>query len=299
MTELSGRATVLVNPAAGGGTAGTSEREVLATLRSLGFDPEAVQTTSAEHAVAVAAAAAPDDVLLPLGGDGMISFVAAGCVRSGALLAPLPAGRGNDFVRGLGLPRDTLAVAVALGAAAERRIDVGTIGDRTFVGTAAIGFDALANARANRVRRLRSALVYTAAGVQTAFTTRPITFTVRTTGPDGDREESFAGWNVAVGNSGRHGGGLTATPGADLADGLLDVVVTRGRRFDQKATSALLERGGNHVRLPHVDGWRATLVEITAVDRDGRPLEVYADGDPIAVAPVQIGLLPGALRLLY
>lgn len=299
MTELSGRATVLVNPTAGAGTAGTSAELVASTLTGLGFEPRVVHTRSAEHAIELAAQASAQDLMLPLGGDGMISFVADGCVRSGALLCPLPAGRGNDFVRGLGLPRDTLAVARGLGAASERRIDVATIGERIFVGTASVGFDALANARANRLRRMRGALVYTAAGLQTAFTTRPLQFRVSTEGPDGTREESFTGWNVSVGNSGRHGGGLTATPGADLADGLLDVVITRGRRFDQLAGSALLERGGLHVRLPHVQAWRATQVRIEAVDRDGSALEIYADGDPIATAPTTIGIRAGALRLFH
>lgn len=299
MTELSGRATVLVNPSAGGGTGHTSEQDVLATLRSLGFSPESVHTRSAEHAVEVAAQASPDDLLLPLGGDGMISFVAAGCVQSGARMTPLPAGRGNDFVRGLGLPRNTLAVTRALAGGTERLVDVATADGRVFVGTAVVGYYALSNARANRMRRLKSGLVYTAAGVQTALTTKPMTFTVRSSGGDGDREETFEGWSVAVGNSGRHGGGLTATPGADLADGLLDVLVVTGRGLHRLAPAALLERGGNQVRLPHVHTWRAETVHITAVDHNGEPLEVYADGDPVTVAPTDIAVKTGALRLFY
>lgn len=299
MTEISGRATVLVNPAAGAGTAGSTAEAVVATLRSLGFEPELVETTSAGHATDLAARAASDDLLLPLGGDGMISFVAHGCLESGALLTPLPAGRGNDFVRGLGLPRDTLAVTRGLSTAAERRIDVGTVGDRTFVGTATVGFDALTNATANRLKQIRSAVVYTAAGVRTAFAMKPAHFALTTDGPDGVRHESFDGWNVSVGNSGRHGGGLTATPGADLADGLLEVVVTHGTRFDQLATSALLERGGHHVRLPQVHQWQATTVELTATGADGLPLQIYADGDPIGQSPATIGIRPAALRLYY
>ncbi|MBC9955821.1 diacylglycerol kinase family protein [Yimella sp. cx-51] len=299
MTKLSGRALVLVNPAAGAGTAGTSADAVVATLRSLGFEASLMHTSSAEHAVHCAAQAAPDDLVLPLGGDGMISFVAQGCVASGALLTPLPAGRGNDFVRGLGLPRDTLAVTRTLSTASERVVDVGRIGERTFVGTATIGFDALTNERANRRRRIRGAVVYTAAGVGVALRMKPARFEVRTDGPEGQREERFTGWNLSIGNSGRHGGGLTATPGADLADGLLDVVVTQGSRFDQLAASALLERGGHHVRLPYVQQWRATQIEVTATDRHGAPLEVFADGDPISSTPATIRVEPGALRLFY
>lgn len=299
MTELSGRATVLVNPAAGAGTAGTSAETVVVTLRDLGFEPTLVRTTSAQHAIEVAAQTAADDIVLPLGGDGMISFVAQGCVQSGALLTPLPAGRGNDFVRGLGLPRDTLAVTRSLASATEHRIDVGIAGERVFVGTATAGFDALTNERANQLRRIRGPVVYTAAGVRTALTVKPFRFAVRTDGPGGAREESFEGWNVHIGNSGRHGGGLTATPGADLTDGLLDVLVSRGRRFDQLAASALLERGGQHVRLPYVDRWRATRIELIATDADGRPLVLFADGDPHTRTPVTVEVRAGALRLFH
>ena len=326
---MSGKATLLVNPAARAGTAGTSAEAVAAELSSLGFDTELIRTTSARHATQTAADAAPDDLVLPLGGDGMISFVAQGCVSSGALLTPLPAGRGNDFIRALALPRDTLAVARGLASASERRIDVGRCtgrwvapsagraehaaprarplanpeaaidAGRVFVGTATSGFDALTNEQANRLRRLRGPAVYTAAGVWTALRMRPARFTLRTSGPDGEREESFEGWNVSVGNSGRHGGGLTATPGADLADGLLDVVISRGRRFDQLASCALLERGGHQVRLPHVRAWRATKVELDATSADGGPLTMYADGEPVVQAPTTIDVVPGALRLYY
>ncbi|GAB3582215.1 diacylglycerol/lipid kinase family protein [Calidifontibacter terrae] len=299
MTELSGRATVLVNPAAGGGSASSRADTVVAILRSLGFDPTCVATQSAEHATELGAAAGPTDLLLPLGGDGMIARVAEGCVHSGALLTPLPAGRGNDFVRGLGLPRDTLAVTRALSTATEHRVDVGTVDDRIFIGTLTVGFNAVANERANAIRRFRGAVVYTAAGIRTALTMKPISFRITSEGPDGHRQLETDGWSLNIGNSGRHGGGLTATPGADLSDGLLEVVITRGRSFVGLAGSALLERGGNHVRLPMVDSWQATSLTVDARSYGSRPMPVYADGDPIATLPVTIGISPLALRLYY
>ncbi|HMA47995.1 MAG TPA: hypothetical protein VKP11_12515, partial [Frankiaceae bacterium] len=51
---------------------------------------------------------------------------------------------------------------------------------------------------------------------------------------------------------------------------------------------------GRHVDEPSIEVVRARRVRVDA----DRPFRVYADGDPIADLPAQIGVRPGALRVL-
>lgn len=284
------RTYLLVRQSGAASTAQQIDR-IAEALQDNGFHPEVVSTTSVEHVTEVAAAAAPDDVVAPLGGDGTLALAAAGLVRSGAAMLPLPAGRGNDFIRALGLPVDTARVVAGPHELTERRLDVGMIGDRPFLGVASVGFDAEANAVANRSRLLRGPLVYTYGGVAALVSARPIDFTVRV---DGGAAEPLRAWNLAVGNSGRYGGGLRVCPDASMDDGRLDLVTYEGRSRPHVAAAALLARPGHHLRIPGVRSRHLTSIHLDAA----RPLPVYADGDPVAVLPVDIRVVPRALRVL-
>ena len=67
-----------------------------------------------------ARAAAEGRVAVALGGDGLAGRVAGACAEQGALFAALPGGRGNDFVRGLGVSTDAVAAAGGFQDWAER-----------------------------------------------------------------------------------------------------------------------------------------------------------------------------------
>lgn len=282
---------LLVSPTAGSGTAGTKLEDIRAALSSNGFDVDVIHTTSAEHVTQAAADADAADIVAPLGGDGTLSLAVRGVLKSGAALLPLPAGRGNDFVRAVGLPIDTLRVAGGLAMATRRRIDVGMVGDRPFLGVASIGFDAAANTVANSTHLVRGPMAYTYGGVVALATTKPLDLTLTI---DGGAPERVRAWNVAIGNSGRYGGGLKVCPDASLDDGLLDLVIYEGRGRTHVAAAALLARPGKHVKVPGVRVRQARRIEIDTVE----PRVVYADGDPIAALPTVVEVRPSAIELV-
>jgi diacylglycerol kinase (ATP) len=109
---------------------------------------------------------------------------------------------------------------------------------------------------------------------------------------DGE-DRSFEGVLVAIGNCPSYGGGLRILPAADPADGLLDVVVAApfGRVTLARLKPRL--RHGTHVTDPRVSTYRARNVRIHA---DG--IVGYADGERIGPLPLEIGCVPGAVRLL-
>ena len=297
---------LLVNPTAGGGAAARRVDGVARTLRDHGFDVSVTVTRDAEHASRTAARAEPDVILAPLGGDGMITRTAQGMLMRAdaerATLLPLPAGRGNDFVRSLGLPLDTQRVARSLPdalrnrAATTRRIDVARADDAAFLGVLSVGFDAEATARANAMTRLRGPAVYTAAGVAQIASAKRRRYRLMIDG----KESVQSLWNIAVGNSGRFGGGLPICPQARLDDGLLDVVTFAGSRAEFMA-AALAYRTGRHTRLPHVTQQRCREIHIDLLSDAGltsAPTGAYADGEPLGPPPTHIRVEPAALRVL-
>jgi YegS/Rv2252/BmrU family lipid kinase len=289
-----GPVCLLVNPSAGGGRAGRARDAVLAELRGRGLVVRCEQTKGLDHAreLALAAAQAGETVVC-LGGDGMIGAVADAIRRiSGARLAILPGGRGNDLARVLGIPQDPVEACATVVHGVPRRLDLGEVGGRAFVGIASAGFDSEANRIANEAPPWLGNLVYAYGALRALLSWRPARFTV-TLAPGGERQE-LTGYSVAAANSKAYGGGMLLAPQASLEDGLLDVVAVG--RVAKPRFLANLPRvfKGTHTRLPSITVWRAPEVEISA----DRPFTLYADGDPIAELPARIRALPGAVTVL-
>src|SRR5262249_36537434 len=139
---------VVANPTSGRGKGAKLIPQVDALLRSLGVehgveiskdgaDPERLARRAASEGATIVAA---------LGGEGQVGAVANGILGTGAALAVIPAGTGNDFARHLGLNRkDPLAAARLLADPSIRKIDVVRIttpdGERHYVNVGGAGFN--------------------------------------------------------------------------------------------------------------------------------------------------------------
>jgi YegS/Rv2252/BmrU family lipid kinase len=285
------RALVIVNPSAGGGRAGRALPAVEAALRAHGVAFRVEPTRDIAHAVELArGAAATGEVAAALGGDGLIGTVAGALRGTGGVLGVLPGGRGNDLARVLGVPRDPAEAATVLATGRERSLDLGEVDGRTFVGIASCGFDSEANRIANEARFVRGNLVYAYAALRALAGWRHATFTL---GLDGETV-TVRGWSVAAANSKAYGGGMFVAPGAELDDGLLDLV-TSGASSKLRFLRLLPQVfKGTHVDAPEVNVRRAREVTIAA----DRPFTVYADGDPIGELPVVVRAIPGAVKVI-
>ena len=282
---------VLVNPAAAGGRALDALPEVRAELDRLGASYRVVETDSADHARSLARAAADaGETVASLGGDGLVSLVASELCGTDARLVVLPGGRGNDFARVLGIPREPAAAARLAVEGEERLLDVAEANGKSFVGIASLGVDSDANRIANEAKLVKGNLVYLYAAVRALIEWKDANFEVVV---DGERH-SFRGCNVLVGNSKAYGGGMYALPHAELDDGLLEVLVTT---HESKATLMRLTMKaftGSHVDHPALRFLRGREVEVRA----DRAFDVYADGDPVAELPVKIRVAERVLRVM-
>jgi YegS/Rv2252/BmrU family lipid kinase len=283
---------LLCNPTAAGGRAVRRLPEAEAELRRLGADFRTVQTLNADHARELASeAGAAGDLVAGLGGDGLLRLLAGALHDTDGAMAILPAGRGNDFARVLGISDDPVeAVRVAVGGH-ERMLDVAQAGDECYLGIASYGFDSDANRIANESRVIRGNLVYSYAALRALASWRPAQFTVTVDGT----EHVLRGYSVGVCNSKAYGGGMFVAPQAELDDGELDVVA-----LGQVSKAAFLGRvlpkvfKGTHIDEDYVTVLRGREVTLAA----DRGFRVYADGDPIGDVPLTVTVRPRCLRVV-
>ena len=168
----------LVNPASGGGAAPEAVVPVARRLRDHGATVEVTYSPGPEAAgLLVAEAVARGDVVVSVGGDGMLSSIAGAVSRLGGTLGIVPAGRGNDFARMLGLPEDPLAQADVLLSGRRRTVDLiaydSTLGERIVAGSVYAGVDARAAEIVDRARFVPKLAQYPLAAVRALATYTP------------------------------------------------------------------------------------------------------------------------------
>jgi len=230
------------------------------------------------------------EVPVVLSGDGLIGAVGGALAGSETPLGIVPGGRGNDLARVLGIPGDPEAAATMLAAGQTRRIDVGEVNGKRFLGIASVGFDSEANRLANETRWLRGNLVYAYAGLRTLIAWKPARFTIAV----GERRERFSGHSVSVANNRAFGGGMFIAPDADLEDGEFDVVTVAEHGKLRSLAILPMVFKGTHVEEDEVRVFRTPRLELSA----SRPFPVYADGEHLAELPAKLRVLPRALSVI-
>lgn len=288
--------TAVVNPTAGGSTGAAALLPLAGLLRAAGAEVEVEYSRGLDHARELARGAGREGrVVLAVGGDGMAGCVGGALAGTDALLGLVPAGRGNDFARALGLPSAAPDLARLLLHGEPRRVDaieVSTPGRPPLTGLGSVyaGVDALANRYANDSRLTRGAASYYLGGLRAVLGWRHAGYRITVDGVLHERR----GFTVVAANSPFYGFGRRIAPGASVDDGMLDVVVIReaSRLIFFSVMNEL--KTGSHVRRPQVEVLHGREIRIEA-DRD---LPYGIDGEVDSVLPVTARVLPGALSVL-
>lgn len=261
-------------------------------LHAAGLACEVVVSRSPTHPIELAREAVERKygAVVVAGGDGLVSQVARELMGSETALGIVPAGVGNDFARGLGIPLRLAEACRVLAQGSVRTVDVGRANDRYFFSVAVIGLAAEVNRRANRLSRLPLPGIYTITTLATIFAYKPLCFTVSANG----RESRYYGWMVAVGNTWSCAGGMALLPAARPDDGLLDVCVVSGMNRGQLLLAFPRVFFGSHV---YHEGIETVRVREMTVQADS-PCDVYADGERVGTLPVTLSVMPRALKVM-
>jgi diacylglycerol kinase (ATP) len=294
---VSERVALIVNPTAGKG-AGRALGE--ATRRLLLCPGRDVVDVSGQTWSEACARAADEvrrgvDALVVVGGDGLVHLAVNLVAGTTTPIGVVAAGTGNDFARNLGLPiRDAARAVDVITRGAVRTIDAGRVtgpsGEtKWFAGVLGAGFDAIVNARAARMRWPKGQMRYNLAVLRELPLFKPIPYVVEL---DGRRIVTSA-MLVAVANTPSFGGGMRVCPDADPADGLFDVLVVKAISVPAFLRVFPKVYRGAHVTHEAVEIQRARRVRLEA-----RNVPSQADGEPFAGLPLDIEIVPQALRVL-
>lgn len=291
-------ATVILNPAAGGGRAGRAREPLAAAFRREGWSVEIIPTERPGHATELAQAAARDGAqrVIAVGGDGAVHEVANGLLAGGstAALGVIPIGTGNDFAKLVGVYRHSVDRAVSrLVSAVPRRFDAGKVLGEFFVNTLGFGFGPAVVQTRNGMPGLKGFLSYLIPVLRTFARFRPPLLEVTTD----DHAERGNMMMVEVCNGTTAGGSYRFAPGADPCDGWLDVCLIR--RIGLPRFLAALPRvmRGTHVTMKEVAVLRTRKLTIRAVDA---PLLLHLDGElrTPGVQECTVTVEPGCLNVL-
>jgi diacylglycerol kinase (ATP) len=241
-------------------------------------------------------------VVVACGGDGTIHEVVNGLAGSDAVLAVIPGGTANVWVKDARLPRRPLEAARIIDAGRCRRIDLGLIEwegpdgrqaeRRYFLLMAGVGLDAHVVARVSQgwKRRLGAgAYVLTAAREALFYRSQPVELEL-----DGrERLNLRLGWMLA-GNTRCYGGVKRIASRALADDGLLEILVFPGHNLLRATGYGLAVLAGRHYGVPGVTYRQAAEVEVAGPSS----LPVQADGEFVGHTPLRLRVVPGALQVL-
>jgi YegS/Rv2252/BmrU family lipid kinase len=286
------RVIAIANPIAGRGAAPRQAAQLSGLLQGRGHTVECWITHGPGDAGRCARHAKDQfDRIAVIGGDGTLNEVVNGLPDPTRVpIAYLACGTGNMLGHELGLPRSVEAVADLAVGESVRRIDLGRVGERRFLGNVGIGFDALVTEDLGR--RRTGTLRYPGYAlpilrVLARYREPRLTLCI-------DGGEPLNGAFAVVSNLRNYGGLFALADRACCDSGRLVVCVferARVRDLARYAVAAL------RARLPGLRGVRfETGRHVRVTSPESVPVQI--DGDHSGATPVEIEVEPAAVPIL-
>jgi diacylglycerol kinase (ATP) len=298
---------IIINPAAGNGSAPPTWERLRITLDAANIDHQFALTKHPGHAteLAKAAAEAGGRKFLVIGGDGTANEVINGLFQSAIptdefVMGMISSGTGNDWVRTIGshgviedIPRALRACdAISYDAGLLTFQENGTEKQRYFLNIAGMGFDGAVAKKLSEgggwlsQTRFRywgaligSLLTYQHTDME--FIIDGVPFSYRTL-------------SVAAGIGKYNGGGMKQLPFADFNDGKLDLtIITTMSKFKMIISLPRLING-SFTKMQQVRTFQARQIEM----RSPVPVHVEADGEYLGQLPVSMEVIPSAINIL-
>lgn len=241
-----------------------STAELEAQIKSAGGDDVIIEYTSckgdAENIARRYAEQGGPLRVYACGGDGTSNEALHGLIgHEDVSLGVIPIGTGNDYVRSLpGKAEDFLNIRKMMGGKTVT-VDLLKCNDRYALNVVSVGYDCEVADRAQKNKRwplMSGPLAYKLAILQCLITKRKHTFTPYADGEQITLPKGYKTQMLAVAAKGKYyGGGIKATPCAELSDGLIDYMSIPTVPIRKFAT--LL---GPFTRGEHIDNPKAPFI---------------------------------------
>jgi diacylglycerol kinase (ATP) len=294
-------AIVYVNPASGRGIARSLQPRVQQVFDAARVPADFIFTASTQdlEVRALAAIKGGSRLILAMGGDGTFQALVNAVFDSEVVLGILPAGGGNDFAAGLGLPESAVAAAEVILRGYPKRVDLARARTadgrvRLYLGGGGVGIDAEAARHASGMfRHLPSRSRYVASALRALWGYRSIG--VRLDFPGSGLEPIEAkSLLAAVLNTPTYGSGIRLAPDAVIDDSFLDAVIIEQLTALQvlKILPRVLKSG--ELRTPQMKRARIRTARLTT----DRPCMFHGDGEILGPTPVEIEVVPQSVQVL-
>jgi YegS/Rv2252/BmrU family lipid kinase len=301
------RSFVILNPTSGAGAAGRRWNRIANLIRAALGDFGFAMTRAPNEAASLSRQAILGgyEMIVAVGGDGTLNEVTAGffdgstALSSKVVLGVVAAGTGSDFGRTLG-QADLESACARLAGRDTRAIDLGfarfvrhdgTPAARIVVNVASFGVGGLVARLVNpRLKSLSGRVAFTLATLRALTLYRDQEVTLQF---DGGLPQSLALTNCAFGNGRFFGAGMQVAPAARLDDGEFDVTTWSGFTLRDFIFRRRMLYDGRHVQLKGTQVRRAQRA--TAISDSVVLLEI--DGESVGRLPVELEILPAAIRL--
>ncbi len=231
------------------------------------------------------------DGLIAVGGDGLLHTLLPVIKEFNIPFTVIAGGTGNDFAREIGTKGQThrqILDSVQSEPVALDSFAISARGQKHHaVQVLSLGFDALVNERANSLKYVKGKAKYVFALLRELSVFKPIHFTIELDGRVFEREAML----IAIANGPSYGGGMLISPGADNADGVLDLVIVNKVSIPQLLRVFPKVYRGKHITHPAVEMLRGKRIHIEA------DAKAFADGEFVANLPISVDVEPGSLRV--
>lgn len=289
---------IVLNPTAGNADQGEALRKALSEhFAEPDWTAEIYETTGKEDLAAICREATEKgaSLVVAAGGDGTLVGVANGLVNCETPLGILPMGTGNDLARVLSVPlKVEEALDVLTGEHEVLEMDALKVGDRYYFSNVSVGFSPqmMKETKSEQKKRFGVlAYLWTMFKQSRIYQLRRYTLTI-----DGQKRHVRA-TEVLISNPTL----LEAPPHLfgppeTLNDGQLEAYLVTAHRLGEYLRLAwfLLRHGGRSATtFQHWTGQKSIRIEA-----DQRPQMVQADGEVIGHTPVEVQLVPKALRVI-
>ncbi|MEJ8544993.1 diacylglycerol/lipid kinase family protein [Brevibacillus borstelensis] len=291
----------IVNRVAGNGKGCRVWKHVERILLEKQIHYNVVFTEHPRHATQIARELAKQEetsVVIAIGGDGTLHEVANGLAGSEIPLGSIPAGSGNDFARGLRIPKQSRQALEKVLSGQKRKIDIVRIHDEVFINAAGVGFDGQVAKVTNNAKYKKwlnnlglGHLCYVLSFFKVLVRYQPAEVQLVVD----EQSHIFSNvWLVAVANIPFYGGGMMICPYAQSDDGLLDVCIVHG--ISRWKLVTLLPRvfRGTHIYDPAVTTLTGRWMKIVS----SKPLTAHGDGEVLGQTPLELTIKQEGLYIV-
>lgn len=236
--------------------------------------------------------------IIAVGGDGTIHEVINGLVGSTIPLGIIPAGSGNDFCRGMGIPLQYDKALERILKNEQKVIDVGRINDTYFATIVGIGFDGQVALETHHSKNKKLLNLAGIGSIPYIINVLKVLLYYKPTNVDlyidSIKTTHQKVWLIAIANSPFYAGGMMICPDAKNNDQLFDICIVKGIsrwEFLQIFPSVFK---GEHIHHPSIITLKGKKLKILS----STPLTAHGDGEIIGNTPFKIMISPASISVL-